>query len=250
MARSSNRVSAFTSHRGRKTKKVLIMLAVATTVLFFTNALRGGSEGDVPREERSSRALAEDQEETEPDVAAPIPRPFALPVQGGPQDVESGDVYGEALDNSDDSPGAGSDDEEDEEEDATEELKQSDSYRSAVQVTTEFAEAYGTHSYRDDPEEWVESLPHLEKSAKASLLKSVKSTWPELVYRKSSSKASAVAQSVTPIYSREGGAKIQLSVQVTKQTSYEGDSAYSADAYAVTLEQASSGKGWVVIDVS
>lgn len=250
MARSSNRVGVFTSHRGRKVKKVLLWGAVVVTLLFFGNGLRGGSGDDVPRAERQQEMLGGQQEEKDPTVAAPISRPFALPIPGGAQEVDSGDVYGQAVDRPVDDESETSGTSEDDEDDATDELQRSDSYRSAVQATTKFAEAYGTHSYEQTPEEWVESLPGLDAKAEKSLLESAKVKWPELVDRKSSSKASTVAQSITPIYSRDGGATIQLSVRVSKTTSHEGEAGYSADSYAVTLKQASSGSDWVIVAVS
>lgn len=255
MARSSKRVGLFSSNRGRAAKKFLIIGGVALLVLFFGNGLLSDSpqDADDAREARIESALGDDEDD-EPAVAAPVSRPFATPIEGGVQDVESGDIYGDALDrpeeeDQDASPDEG--EEEEQEESATEQLQRSDSYRSAVRATTKFAEAYGTHSYEQDAKEWVDSLPGMSSKAKATLLESAKKQWPEMVDRKASSTATPLSEGVTPIYSRDGGKTIQLSVSVAKETSYEGEKGYSSDAYAVTLERAEGASdGWVVVGVS
>lgn len=250
MARSSNRVGLFTSNRGRVAKKFLFVLAALATVLFFGNAMLAGPPEDPESTEYSSSF--DMGEEKSPVVAAPLAQPFALPIVGGADSEKGGDIYGNSVDAPDDpslddsAPADGTE----EEEGATEELQKADSYQSAVNLTQNFAVAYATYSPDQTAQEWVDSLPGLEKTAKAKLLKSAESTWPKLADRKSSSKATVAAQSVTPIYSRDGGATIQLSVTVTKETSYEGTSGSQADSYAVTLERATgSADGWIVVAV-
>lgn len=188
-------------------------------------------------------------------MAAPVSRPFAVPVVGGAEDVDSGDIFGDAVEDPEEVPSAPTEEDEesgeDEEQSATDELQESDSYRSAVEQTTDFARAYGTYSPGQTAEEWVETLPALDPKAKAQLLKSAKGTWSEVKIRESSSKATPVAESVAPIFSRDSGRTIQLSVSVTKKTSYEGEKGFASDSYAVTLKQSSGASGeWVVVAVS
>lgn len=230
-------------------KKVLIAVGLAAFVLFFGNGLLGGSE-PAPSNERELSGLAQEKP-ADPAVAAPISRPFELPIVGGAEDVESGDIYGEAVDRPEapDNPSATTDDEG--EESATDELQRSADYRSAVEQTTSFAEAYGTHSYEQSAKEWVNTLPGLDSSAKKTLLASAEKSWPEMESRKASSKATPVAESVAPIYSRDGGGTVQLSVTVTKKTSYEGKAGFGSDSYAVTLERAAGADGgWSIVAVS
>lgn len=249
MARSSNRVGLFSSHRGRAVKKGLIVVGATSMALFIGNGMLGGGEVDSGDTTETTTAFVGDEEPKEPAVAAPISRPFEVPVEGGVQDVEGGDIYGEAVEQSDSStsPDGG----EDESEDATDELQRSATYSSAVALTTKFAEAYGTHSFDQTAQEWVDSLPGLSPAAKTKLLVSAKDAWPDVADRRASSTATPVAESIAPIYSRDGGATVQLAVRVTKKTSYEGKAGYASDSYAITLKRAAgSSDGWTVVSVS
>lgn len=252
MARSSNRVGMFSSNRGRTAKKVLIALASVVGVLFFGNALLAGPVEDTPTDYSASFDMGE---EDTPVVAAPIARPFALPVVGGAEEGSGGDIYGNAVASPSDpaDPAEATEGVEDggtDDDGATDRLQRADSYQSAVTLTQDFAAAYGTYSPELTAEEWVGSLPGLEESAKARLLVSAEAVWPQMEDRQSSSQATVAAQSVTPVYSRDGGATIQLSVTVTKDTSYEGVEGYQTDAYAVTLERATDApEGWIVVAV-
>lgn len=253
MARSSNRVGMFSTNRGRTVKKGLKALGAAVVVVTLWNVFTAE-----PRTEDNSPTtsiVASDDDDDAPTVAAPIARPFALPIAGGVDQVSSGDIYGSALSEPED-PGdptespEGSDGNEDEGEEATDKLQRSDEYQSAVTLTKKFAEAYGTHSPKQGAQGWVDSLPGMEPKAEARLLKSAKSEWPQLVDRKSSSKAEVVSESVTPIYSRDRGERIQLSVSVMKETSYEGREGFRSEAYAVTLVKSSDERdGWAVVAV-
>lgn len=256
MARSSNRVGMFTSNRGRVAKKVLIAAMFITMVLFFGNAMLAPPPEDADTADYSANYDSGLKKKTSV-VAAPISRPFALPIVGGADQEQGGDIYGNAVeapaDPSDPSSATGADsgsESDSSDEAATDQLQKADSYQSAVTLTQDFATAYTTYSPEQSPQEWVDSLPALEKTAKARLLETAKATWPRLADRKSSSKGTVVAQSVTPIYSREGGATIQLSVTVNKQTSYEGTEGHQTDSYAVTLKRdADSAKEWIVVAV-
>lgn len=256
MARSSNRVSMFSSNRGRVVKRFLVAAAIVTTVLFFGNAILAGPPEDPETTDYSASYDTGAEDETSV-VAAPISRPFALPIVGGADMVQGGDIYGNAVDAPQDPSdptsvtGADTDTPTDEEDEAaTDQLQKADSYQSAVTLTQDFATAYTTYSPELTAQEWVDSLPSLEETAKAKLLESAEGTWPQLADRKSSSKGSVAAQSVTPIYSRDGGATIQLSVTVHKETSYEGATGHQTDSYAVTLERDSdSSAKWIVVAV-
>lgn len=252
MARSSNRVGMFTSTRGRVVKRILFTLTGIVAVLFFGNAILAGPPEDPESESIDYGAAFNTGEKKDPVVAAPISRPFAFPIVGGAEEVQGGDIYGNAVDAPEDSANPLSTDDADSpgEETATDELQEADSYQAAVTLTQEFATAYTTYSPEQTPQEWVDSLPELEKTAKSQLLESAKTTWPQLKDRKSSSKGTVMAQSVTPIYSRDGGGTIQLSVTVTKETSYEEKAGHETASYAVTLKRASgSSSEWIVVAV-
>lgn len=252
MARSSNRVGMFTSTRGRVVKRILFTLTGIVGVLFFGNAIFAGPPEDPESESVDYSAAFDTTEKKNPTVAAPISRPFALPIVGGAEEVQGGDIYGNAVDTPDDPsntmPTEGVDTPGDET--ATDELQEADSYQSAVTLTQKFATAYTTYSPEQTPQEWVDSLPGLETTAKARLLESAETTWPQMADRKSSSKGTVMAQSVKPIYSRDGGGTIQLSVTVMKETSHEEKPGHETASYAVTLKRASdSSSEWIVVAV-
>lgn len=260
MARSSNRVGLFTSHRGRVAKKFLIIGATCLIVLFFGNGILADPSDESDSTDYEVSSYDEGTKKTST-IAAPIARPFALPLPGSAEEVDGGDIYGNDVD--DDSPldedpnsvtGFEDDSQEtdggSEDETATDKLQKADSYQSAVTLTQDFVAAYTTYSPDETPQDWVDSLPSLEKTAKAKLLKSAEERWPGMRDRRLSSKGAVDSQSVTPIYSRDGGGTIQLSVTANKEISYEGDSWYQTDSYAVTLKRApDSSEKWIIVAV-
>lgn len=247
MARSSNRISMFSSNRGRVAKRWLIVFTSFGIGLFFINGILAGPVED---DYYQTTSFNTHQERT-PTVSAPIARPFAVPVAGGAEEVRSGDIYGNAVERPDDPNNPDPIQGATQDEAATDELQRTDSYQSAVTLVQKLATAYGTYSPAEQTaQEWVDSLPGLEASAKESLLETAESVWPRLLDREVTSEATPVSQSVQPIYSRNGGATIQLSVSVTKNTSYEGEERYMADAYAVTLQRSSDvATGWIVVAI-
>lgn len=255
MAKSSNRVGMFSSQRGRVAKKTLWLVGTFAVVAFFVNGLLSPPPEDSTAEEQQSIGF-ETEGSQNPEVTAPIARPFGTPVVGGAEDAGSGDIFGTDVDDSDNNaPGVPSeeesDDDNDEDETATDRLQRGESYQSAVTLTQQFAEAYGTYSTDVSATEWAESLPGLDQAAREDLLSSAEAAWPELESREASSEATVAAQSVTPIYSREGGENIQLAVTVTKETTYEGEDGFATESYAVTLDRdTSSSDGWIIVAVS
>lgn len=253
MARSSQRVGMFSSKRGRSAKKVLYALGFVGMALFFGNGLLS-DPAEQPTTDSEYESLSwGSSDENESTVTAPIARPFARPLAGGVAQADSGDIYGNAVERPADDSAApadtNSDAPSDDESDA-EELQRSEAYQSAVQVTLGFAEAFGTYTHEQTAQDWVGALPDLSSTAEERLLASAEETWPKLEDRAVSSEASADTQSVTPIYSREGGARLQLSVTVTKETTFEGEPSYAMQSYAVTLErQPGSSGGWEVVAV-
>lgn len=255
MARSSNRVGMFSSNRGRMAKRWLIAFASLGLVLFFGNAMF--AEPSEQSDSQQTYASFDTEESDTPTVAAPIAEPFARPIPGGVEEVQSGDIYGNDVEHEDDpldptaADGEANENSEESGDSATDELQRTDSYQSAVTFTQKFASAYGTYSPAEQSaQEWVDSLPGLESSAKERLLGSVEGVWSDLVEREVSSEATAVSQSVEPIWSRDGGSSMQLSVSVTKETSFEGDQGFETTGYVVTLERSSDvSSGWMVVAV-
>lgn len=255
MAKSSNRVGLFSSQRGRSVKKWLWVAGALALGGIFANGIISPTPDDSVAEEQQELSFTSDQVTEDPDVAAPIARPFGTPLVGGEEEAGSGDIFGTDVGGpnsgtDEDPPSDDDDDGDDDEETATDRLQRGETYQSAVTLTQQFAEAYGTYSTEESAEEWVESLPGLDTSARESLLASAEARWPEMEDREVSSEAAVAAQSVTPIYSRNGGEDIQLSVTVTKETMYEGDEGFAAESYAVTLERdSSSPDGWIIVAV-
>lgn len=257
MAKSSNRVGLFSTNRGRAARAVLIVVVTAALALFLVSGMFS-SDDQVSTDDESVADGWGGSEPTGPAVAAPIARPFALPVVGGVADADTGDIYGQALSKGDDSSddvttGEGDEDaSSDGKESATDELQRASSYQSAVTLTQDFAEAYGTYSADQSAAQWVKSLPGMSSDLRDTVAADAADAWPDMVDRRVSSKAAVVAQSVDPIFSRDGGRLVQLSVTVRKAHSFENQKSVQTYSYAVTLERAAGGAhgGWVVVAVS
>lgn len=233
MSKSSNRVRLFNTTRGRRLVKHFIIGGVALLGGLLTIFMLIPSPAQVD----SATAFGQDKSGPKNSVDAPLGRPFALPLDTGMKGVAVSDLNGVV-------PGlmdqrieklSGKQQNNTSTSDGIESAGEAEGYQDAVNLFEKFVVAYGTYSPAEQSaQEWVDSLPSLEKSVKTSIMQSVETDWEELALEKTSSTATFNRQSFKDVYYSQDGSELVFTGSVNKR---DGLGVESTKSYMISMKR-------------
>lgn len=228
MAKHSDRVGMFSSHRGKKVRNGMIAVGALGFTLFIANGATAPDPAPTSYEAMSLSNSKPDAPQVEAPIAAPFTVPMALTDADEVETLSKGDA--------------------DVQQDAKA-FQETSEYQQAVVLAQEAAVAYSTYSATSGTaDEWVQSIPSLAPQLAAALQAEADAQWPEMSERKESATATAQAQSVKLIRSEDRNTHLVLAVTALQKTSREGVPGEASVSYRVTVERGDDGK-WVVVDL-
>lgn len=194
------RKSPFSTHRGRKVKRLAFMLGGLSVGLLIVQGVTSGTE-QVPQPVAvvdPSMSYVEDVD------------PVMMPAIANPPLRNNGVT--------------GSDDSRDAETNRPIlriKTQGENDTTAVIQVAQKTATAWGTYSAEQSAEEFVRSLPHLAPGADTSILNQVKDTWAEI--QDSDASASAVLSGTAPVVQALDAKKGNATVTVTVEQIRNGE---------------------------